>query len=81
MPSDILQLRQCTRPLVLNGNGARLRCAHGLRYGVFEPVSGERRDLPMPNLVRSGQGYPYRYMISVEACSGGVSIRNLELER
>ena len=34
-PASILDFVGCARPLIIRGNGARLRCAPGLRYGTF----------------------------------------------
>jgi hypothetical protein len=38
-----------SKPLIVQGNGARLLCTPGLRYGTFDRKSGERRVLEMPN--------------------------------
>lgn len=79
-PSPILQLKGCTRPVVIEGNGATLRCAPGLRYGTFDRVTGRRIDLPMPNTTPGPLATPYDYMVLIERCSGSVSVADLELD-
>lgn len=78
-PADILVIRGCRRPLRIIGNRARLRCAPGLRFGVFDEA-GARVDRPMPNLDPVGRATPYDQMIRIENCSGGVEITSLELD-
>lgn len=78
-PGEILAIRGCRGPLRIVGNGARLRCAPGLRYGVFDDA-GVRLDRPMPNLDPIGRASPYDHMVLVENCSGGVEITGLELD-
>jgi hypothetical protein len=76
-PRDPLTFINCRLPLELRGNGARLLCEPGLRYGVFG-LGGEAAHHPMPY---SGSGVvsPYRAMIAVEQCLGAVHIADLEL--
>ncbi|CAA9485811.1 MAG: hypothetical protein AVDCRST_MAG39-440 [uncultured Sphingomonadaceae bacterium] len=78
-PAPVLEFAQLTRGLTIEGNGARLRCAPGLRYGTFDPATGAPRENKMPfteNLVAT----PYRYMIRVADCSGPVLVQDLELD-
>ncbi len=78
-PAPILEFLNCSRAIDLRGNGARLRCAPGLRYGTFDARSGRatRNKLPFTgNQVAT----PYSYMIKVQDCSGGVEISDLELD-
>lgn len=76
-PRTLLEFRGCTRPLVIRGNGARIRCAGGLKYGTFDPETGE------PHI---GQGAhtriatPYLWMIKAEDCIGPIEISDLELD-
>ena len=60
-----MQFENLTRPLIIRGNGARLKCAPGLRYGTFDPVSGEAVKRPTPNKQRDEIASPYRAMIHV----------------
>ena len=79
-PAPILELTGLGGPLVIRGNGAVLRCAPGLRYGTFDPVSGTPTDHPMP-YIRSGElATPYRAMIKIENCRGPIEIGDLELD-
>jgi hypothetical protein len=40
-PAPILHLHDCAAPITIMGNGARLRAADGLRFGSFDPHTGE----------------------------------------
>ncbi|MGI4730522.1 MAG: hypothetical protein ACRYFW_02095 [Janthinobacterium lividum] len=79
-PSPIIDLKGCSAPVRIEGNGARLRCAPGLRFGVFDPVSGARVDRKMPNMLAQGRASPYHCMIWIERCAAGVTIEHLELD-
>lgn len=82
-PTEIMNFVGCTRPLIVRGNGARLRCAPGLRYGTFDPVTGRatKHRLPFYGVAEAVEAAsPYRAMISAEKCSGSVEIRDLELD-
>lgn len=79
-PGGILEFVGCTRPLVLRGNGARLKCAPGLRFGTFSPATGAKTRHRMPYTTPGGLATPYRWMIRVENCSGPVEISDLELD-
>lgn len=79
-PQPLLDFRGCSAPLLIRGNGARLKCADGLRYGTFDPATGEptRNKLPYTG---SGQiATPYLQMINVEDCTGAVTISDIELD-
>ena len=78
-PAPILEFLNCSRAITLRGNGARLRCAPGLRYGTFDARSGRatRNKLPFTG---AQVATPYSYMIKVQDCSGGVEISDLELD-
>jgi hypothetical protein len=79
-PNPIVDLNGLTAPLAILGNGARLLCQPGLRFGIFDPASGERVDRPLPYYERSGLAIPYRAMIMVQHCRSTVEIRDLELD-
>lgn len=76
----LLDFRNLTRPLVVEGNGATLRCADGLRYGTFNRITGAATKNPMPYVGQGELATPYRYMIAVEDCRGPVTIRDVELD-
>jgi len=77
-PADLLVLTGCTKPVVIRGNGARLKCQDGLRYGIFD-TQGRPARHPMPYL-GPGVATPYNSMVRAENCSGGVEIADLELD-
>ena len=76
-PSNIIHLTGCTEPIVIRGNGATLRCAPGLRFGAFDPASGEPIRDGSEDRVRRRRGSPYRGMIHIEDCSGSVEIADI----
>ena len=77
-PLPLLEFKGCGSPLVIRGNGVRLKCADGLRYGVFTR-EGEPLKHPMP-YIGPGLATPYRVMVAVEKCTGRVEISDLELD-
>jgi hypothetical protein len=76
---DIINLSGCTGPIVIQGNGARLRSTPGLRYGRFDR-SGRMRLPDAVKLDQTGQAVPYIAMINIENCSGSVEVSNVELD-
>lgn len=79
-PEPILSFKGLTGALIIIGNGARLRCASGLRYGTWDRVTGEPVTRPMPNLNRRELASPYKAMLHVEGSAGPVLIEDLELD-
>lgn len=82
-PAKILEFIGCTRPVLLRGNSARLRCANQLRYGTFDRATGSATHHQMPNTGRAAAAElatPYRSMIRVEGCRDVVDISDLELD-
>lgn len=79
-PLGLLHLSGCSRPLTIKGNGARLKCADGLRYGTFDVRTARPTRNPMPYLGRGQVSSPYRAMIQVENCTGPVEVADLELD-
>ena len=79
-PADIMEFDSCTKPLSIVGNGARIRCADGLRFGTFDPSTGEPTTNAMPYYGQGELATPYVAMISAMNCSGGVDISNLEFD-
>lgn len=77
-PEPLLELRACSKPILIQGRGARLKCDSGLRYGIFEP-DGAPRKHAMP-YIGPGLASPYRAMILVEDCSGPIDISDIELD-
>jgi hypothetical protein len=79
-PAPIMEFDGCKRALTIQGNGARLLCADGLRFGTFARSTGLPTQNPMPNYDVSEVASPYLAMITVQNCTGKVSIENLELD-
>jgi hypothetical protein len=79
-PAKILEFVGLTKPLVIRGNGARLKCAGGLRYGTFNAASGAATRHKLPHYGLGEVATPYQWMILVENCSGAVEIADLELD-
>ena len=78
-PDKIMEFIGCTKPLVLRGNGAKIKCADGLKFGTFDVKTGEPTNNPMP--FYNGQiASPYRWMIKVEGATSSVVITDIELD-
>jgi hypothetical protein len=79
-PAKIMEFVGLRGSLTIRGNGAKLKCANGLRYGTFNPVSGAKTRNPMP-YIKSGEiATPYLWMILVEDCAGALEISDIELD-
>ena len=66
----------CSAPLVIRGNGARLRCAAGLRYGSFDPLGRAIRGRASGGA--SGElATPYHAMVRVARCNALIEIADL----
>lgn len=79
-PAKLLEFRGCSEPLIIRGNGARIKCAPGLRYGTFDSRTGRATRNPMPYLGQGELATPYMAMIHVEDCSGPIEITDVELD-
>lgn len=79
-PAKILDFVALHGSLTIRGNGAKLKCAPGLRYGTFAPASGQATRHAMPYIQGGELATPYRAMILVENCTGPVAISDLELD-
>jgi hypothetical protein len=76
--APLLTLYRCHLPLTIVGNGARLKCADGLRYGTFNR-DGTKLEHGMPYL-GPGACTPYEAMITISECTGPVEVSGLELD-
>lgn len=79
-PQAIMNFASCSGAIAIEGNGARLRCASGLRYGTFNRDSGNPTSHPTPYYRGGEVATPYHAMINVEDCRGTVDISDLELD-
>lgn len=80
MPSAIMSFRGLRGPLTMVGNGARLRCAPGLRFGAFDRQTGGAVNRSLPNLNAADRASPYVAMIYASNCEGPIEISDLELD-
>jgi len=80
VPAPVMELVGCTSPLIIRGNGAVLRCAPKLRFGTFNPATGEPSRRAMPNFALGEMSGPYRFMIKAERCTGPVEVHDVELD-
>ena len=71
--TPLLEITRCSRAVTIEGNGARLRCPDGQRYGAF-PMPDARQGAPDAVFT------PYRQMILIANCTGPVSVADLELD-
>lgn len=79
-PRSIMDFRGCRGRLVIHGNGARIRCADGLRYGTFDAKTGTATQHPQPYYRPGELACPYFSMIKIDGCVGPVEIRDIELD-
>lgn len=79
-PGAIMNFRGLGQPLVIRGNGARLRCAPGLRFGAFDRGTDRPINRPLPNLRAADRASPYIAMIFAGGCSAPIEIGDLELD-
>lgn len=77
--TDIISIVNCQQPVVIEGNHAVLRAAPGLRYGSFDPVSGEPyAPAAMPFIDPDYAAGAYRMLVL--ANNRHVLVRDLELD-
>src|SRR5438046_469682 len=79
-PLPVLELRHLTKPLRVLGNGARFRCASGLRYGTFDVATDSPVQRPMRTYRTGELATPYRAMILIAGCNGPVEVRDVEFD-
>lgn len=78
---DVLKITGCTRPVVIDGRGAILKADPALKFGAFNPVTGNRHNpAGMPFTAGDYIGNAYNGMIQLVNNTGGVTVRNLELD-
>jgi len=79
-PAPVLELKQLSKPLSILGNGAKLRCAPGFRYGAFDADTGGPVHGPTPSRRLTEVATPYRAMIFITGCGARVEVRDIELD-
>lgn len=79
-PAPIMDFIGGSGPLAIRGNGARLRCADGLRFGTFDPLTGTATQHSLPYYGTGEQASPYVAIIGVENWGGPINIDDVELD-
>lgn len=79
-PARLLEFDGLARGLVIEGNGATMRAAPGLRYGSFDRATGEPLVHKMPFTDSTTVAAPYTAMIAVTGSRGPVVIRDVVLD-
>lgn len=79
-PSPILHFINCGAPVIIRGNGARLRAAAGLRFGSFDPHTGRAFQHKGPLYKPEFASSPYVGMIHAERCSALIDVSDIELD-
>lgn len=79
-PDPVILLRDCPHPVTIAGEGARLRCEDGLRFGSFDPHSGQPIDPVLPFTEHDRRASPYVAMIGLYDNRAPVRISGLELD-
>lgn len=72
----VIDINGCTGPVVINGNGAIIKCAASVKYGSFLDNGTPQT----PTYPGGGLATPYYAMIRINDCSGSVSISGFELD-
>lgn len=78
--ADVMEFKNLRSPLIIRGNGARLKCASGLRYGLFDRSTGKAVHHPMPYYDGRELASPYLAMIRISGCRAPIELDDLELD-
>ena len=78
LDKPIIHITGCTQPVVIEGNGAVLIAASNLKFGAFDPVTGNALATTAPYTTAAHAAHAYR-MIHLEDNTGGVVVKDLEL--
>ncbi|GAB1793269.1 hypothetical protein [Priestia megaterium] len=76
---DIIKIQNCSKNLIIEGNGATLRAANGLKFGSFNPLTGAvyNPNMPFTNLdYRADVYYAMIHLLNNEK----VIVKDLELD-
>lgn len=79
-PPPLLEFVDCAERIVIRGNGAKIKCKSGLKYGTFNPVTGLALNPTLPFNDVSKIATPYLWMLKFENCTGGIEVDGLELD-
>lgn len=76
----LLDISGCRDAVVIEGNGARIKFADGLRFGTFDPKTGKPTLNKQPFYDQKQQSFPAYSMIGFADNSGPVVLKNIELD-
>lgn len=83
-PSDYaaaaIYVTGCTKPVIIEGRGAKLVYPNGYKYGSFDPTTGVRYDPTLPFNNPDYRGKMLDGMVRCENNTATVTIRDLELD-
>lgn len=80
-PAPIVDIRNCPGPVVIEGAGAVLRLAPGLRYGSFHPVTGRpHAPAALPFTALDYRAAPVEAGMVTLIGNASVTVRGLELD-
>jgi hypothetical protein len=77
-PQEVITIKNCAGTVKISGYGAILKAADGLRYGSFDPVTGDPYASVVPFSDYDYYAYPYRAMINLEG-NAAVLVEGVEL--
>jgi hypothetical protein len=81
LAADLLKITNCTKSVIIEGNGAILKAANGLKFGSFDPVTGNVYNPPsLPFTDYDYRANTYWGMLEFVDNSGGIEIYDLELD-
>jgi hypothetical protein len=76
---SVLAIRGCRQPVLIEGAGATLRAANGLRFGSFHPVTGRPHQPTLPFTDYNYRADAYHGMINLTG-NADVTVRGVELD-
>nr|BDD47229.1 hypothetical protein 3 [Bacillaceae bacterium] len=76
---DIITIQNCTRTVIIEGNGAKLKADSNLRFGSFDPVTGAVHNPTMPFTNYDYRADAYQAMVYLNG-NKDVIVRDLELD-
>jgi hypothetical protein len=78
IPASIISFSNCTKPVVVEGNGSILKVASGLRFGSFNPVTGAAY-FPVLPFYNSDYVAGVGIVVKFNQCQSAI-IRDLEID-
>ena len=79
LAQDIIKIENCVNPVIIEGSGAKLKADPSLRFGSFDPVTGDIYNPTMPFVGVDYRADAYPGMVEVYNC-GSVVIRDIDLD-